>query len=433
MRNDLAECKLVDLWRDLISREDTLVTENGEPLRVIYPGRLNDDRGADFRDAVIALGSLVQQGDIELHVNSVDWDAHGHSQDPVYNNVILHVVLQENGSLTMHRADGELLPTLSLHRYLEKRLQSAPSVLPCSGVAIRNSMKAADILEEAGEARFRQKAAQFQEELTQTDAGQVLYRGILGALGYSKNKIPCTELADLVPLSNLESIARKLPEEDGLRHRQALLFGVAGLLPSQRSGYPVHKNDIYTDTLESLWSELYYRESLPPGSWNLFKVRPLNSPLRRIAGLGYLVWRYRHRGLPVSLLDLITATPAEKVRELTGAFPVNSADYWAEHSDFGLKCSRLSSSLIGANRAGEIIINVLLPFVYNQDNLSRKAIEMFRHYPALPANSIEKHLQKQLGLSKNVVNYACRQQGLIHIYKTLCTQGKCLECRLNNQ
>lgn len=433
MKSNLAEYKLVELWRDLISREDTLVTESGEPLRIVYPGRLNDSRGADFRDAVITNGEEVRQGEIELHVNSGDWEAHGHHQDSAYNSVILHVVLENNSSLTMHRANGELLPTLCLHRYLEKRLRAAVPVLPCSEIGIRYPEKVKQVLDEAGETRFRQKASQFQEELQQHEAGEVLYRAILGALGYSKNKIPCIKLADLVPLSILESLARSLPEEESSLHQQALSFGAAGLLPSRRSVYEGSPKDIYLAALENLWAEYYSRESLPPGSWNLFKVRPNNSPLRRIAALGYLIWRFREKGLLNSLVALVENTAAENGRELAEAFQVNASGYWAGHYDFGLTCSGLSPALIGADRAGEIIVNVLLPFIHAQNVHNLQTLEISRCFPVLSANSIEKHVQHQLGIGKGVINSACRQQGLIHIYKTLCTQGKCTECRLNNQ
>jgi hypothetical protein len=36
----------------------------------------------------------------------------------------------------------------------------------------------------------------------------------------------------------------------------------------------------------------------------------------------------------------------------------------------------------------------------------------------------------QLGLKPGTVNSACRQQGLMHIYQTLCTQGQCEKCDL---
>ena len=45
-------------------------------------------------------------------------------------------------------------------------------------------------------------------------------------------------------------------------------------------------------------------------------------------------------------------------------------------------------------------------------------------------NAIEKHMNNQLGLNSDLVVSARRQQGLIHIYRTLCSQGKCGYCTL---
>jgi len=79
---------------------------------------------------------------------------------------------------------------------------------------------------------------------------------------------------------------------------------------------------------------------------------------------------------------------------------------------------------------------VLLPFtlawsqVTSQRDLERKAVDLYRRYPKLAANSVERHMKHQLGLNNNLVNSAQRQQGLIHIYNTLCTQGRCHCCPL---
>ena len=54
------------------------------------------------------------------------------------------------------------------------------------------------ILDSAGDERFRAKAATFQAALAQGTAAQVLYRGIMAALGYGKNKLPFVELAEKV-------------------------------------------------------------------------------------------------------------------------------------------------------------------------------------------------------------------------------------------
>jgi hypothetical protein len=37
-------------------------------------------------------------------------------------------------------------------------------------------------------------------------------------------------------------------------------------------------------------------------------------------------------------------------------------------------------------------------------------------------------LIRQLGIRNNFVNTARRQQGLLHIYKKYCIQGRCRDC-----
>ena len=93
MANNLTESQIVEIWQRLSMNGTKLTTEDGEPIEIIYPGRINDDQGADFRDAVIATSRGLIKGDIELHVKSSGWQAHRHYLNPVYNRVILHVVM----------------------------------------------------------------------------------------------------------------------------------------------------------------------------------------------------------------------------------------------------------------------------------------------------------------------------------------------------
>ena len=52
--NNLLESQVIEIWQRLLLDRTELITEGGEPIKIVYPGRINDDRGADFRDAVIA-------------------------------------------------------------------------------------------------------------------------------------------------------------------------------------------------------------------------------------------------------------------------------------------------------------------------------------------------------------------------------------------
>ena len=69
-----------------------LLTSSGEMLQIISTGAHNTNQGPDFLLAKIKTGTTTWAGNIELHINSSDWNLHKHSADTNYNNVILHVV-----------------------------------------------------------------------------------------------------------------------------------------------------------------------------------------------------------------------------------------------------------------------------------------------------------------------------------------------------
>jgi len=458
VRVSVSESQIIKIWQHQLLEATELVTEDGEPVRIIYPGRSNDDRGADFRDAVIALGGRVIKGDIEVHIKSSGWQAHRHHRDPIYNRVILHVVMWHDAMSAIHLQNGASIPTLVLDKYtkistcqlpnsacspaiLGKKLPSSPLSLPCFKAAEGLTGDIiAEFLDKAGEERFWAKARRFQADLTQTEAKQCFYQGIMVALGYSKNKTPFLELAHRVPLQALEFMtSSEIADEECLARLQALLLGTAGLLPSGRPNYhSENKSDnAWVDKLERLWTFLNQPEVMPSGAWHLFKIRPNNFPTRRIAAMSHLVLRYREGGISDEILNMIKEIPLSGSHHiLERGLTVTTRGYWATHFDFGLGSRTKKPTLLGTSRAADIVVNVILPFISawselnSQPELEKKALNLYRSYPRLATNAVERHMKHQLGLDSSLVNSAQRQQGLIHIYKTLCTQGKCNCCPL---
>jgi hypothetical protein len=104
------------------------------------------------------------------------------------------------------------------------------------------------ILDAAGDQRFAARVAEFGAMLPGEGADQSLYQGIMRALGYTKNKNAMMELARRMPLGRLRALAsREISDEAYLVRCQALLTGMAGLLPSQRAGYCRGNNGDFQD------------------------------------------------------------------------------------------------------------------------------------------------------------------------------------------
>ena len=437
----LTESGLTEIWQQLPGRTD-LATEEGEPIEIIYPGRCNDDRGPDLRDTVVATRHGLLSGDVEIHTRSSSWWTHQHHLDPHYNQVILHVVFRADTEAATNLQNGRVVPTLALHKFMNGLASStANSSMPCHNLlAHLDSGLLGLFLDNAGRERFFTKAARFEAELARIEASQTLYQGIMGALGYNKNKPPFLELARRLPIQLLETVAQG--EKSGteyLAHQQALLLGTAGLLPSQCSKLsPGKLNDEWLDKLERLWGSYQITEAMAENDWQLFKVRPNNSPARRIVAMSYLLLRYRNEGILQALIEKLRTTPLHIChRELEKALLVITNGYWANHLSAGMPSRLINPTLLGSQRAAEIAVNIILPFISawgrlnSQQALAKKALKLYSGYPRLAVNAVERHMKHQLGISNDSVNSAQRQQGLVHIYRTMCSQGKCTCCPIS--
>jgi hypothetical protein len=437
----IPESRVLELWQGTLKDRTDLQTVTQEPVSIIYPGRLNDGRGADLRDAVIATRCGLQQGDIEIHVNSSDWWAHGHHRDRTYNPVILHVVYHHDAGKETVLQNGLEIPTLALDEYAEA--QAERRITSAFTPIIRSSCRADTaviirFLDEAGEARFNAKAVVFHNEITLSEPAQALYRGIMTALGYSKNKVPMAELARVVPLRELEGlIAGDEPDEICRLKLQSRLLGAAGLLPGRRvkESPPRHAPDELEIKLEQLWKENGGTPQMSVSDWQFFKVRPGNYPTRRIAAMSVLLVRYRKTGILDGLKTIIRNTVEGSSKALEESLLVDADEYHSQDTGAALHLER---SLLGKERAAEIIINVLLPFfaayfhLTARPDLAGKMLDVFSRYRAPAENSLEKHMRKQLGITPATVAAARWRQGLLHIYKTWCTQGICDRCPIHD-
>ena len=294
------------LWREQRLAARPLPADDGSRIQVIFPGWPNGDRGPDFHGAMLATeeGRLLQ-GDVELHIHARDWRHHGHDRDPAYDKVVLHVAWRGGAeSPGAQTAAGSRVPTVCLEGLLDLPVEvlllagQAPEAdpRPCVRHGAPDQRSMAAILDREGEKRFLGKAAALAGDAAAMGPEQALYRALLEALGYSKNREPFSKLAERLPLEVLRGLVAGKPPGQRQSLLQALLFGAAGLLPSQR-GLEVEVAPEVQE-LEGLWAS-YGARGPAPWMWQFFRVRPENGPPRRIAAAAALVERF----LPSGLVD----------------------------------------------------------------------------------------------------------------------------------
>ena len=413
----------------------SLITDAGAKLQIVHPGRPHNGSGCDFKDAVFTIDGQRITGNIEIHVKSSHWYSHGHHSDPKYNDVALHITMWQDSPSPAKLENGKIIPTVCLSHALSdnyiklSELQNHPPPL-CPHADYSNSETLRNSLTIAGEKRFATKIDAFKRELGQEKAGQVLFRGITRAVGYSQNTEPCEELSSRLRLSLLEEV-----KPDTLAARQALLLGTAGLLPLQRlvvQSNAIRENE--AKELDELWKTNGITQKMKEGDWCFYRVRPDNFPTRRLIALSYILTRYRKSGLLHGMVNLVSKAPqgAER-RWLEDGISVAGQGYWANHLDFGMP-KRRSSALLGQERATNIIINVVLPFAYAWGEaaaklkLKVKTAEIYSRYPGLGDNELTRYMKQQLRIRQGCNLSACQQQGLIHIFKNNCRTRNCPTC-----
>jgi hypothetical protein len=415
------------LWQSCQGRH--LVADTGEPLYIVFPGRISNRGGCDFKDAVFMLNRRTVCGDIEVHVKSSQWQGHRHNRDPKYNGVALHVVWQRDSQAITRLQNGKTIPTIFLGSFIagspDEALPSGLSSVCPSAAKLFHTDITDTLLITAGVKRFKIKVTLFRKTLRNKEsADQVLYRGIARALGYTQNAESCQTLAQRLPL-------HELSREPAVYYYQSLLLGQAGLLPSQR-----HRRvkDRTANRLENIWRSAGIAGSMKETDWCFFRVRPDNFPTRRLIGLGYLIARYHGPGLASGIIDLIKQAPAGREHcWLENGLAVMVPGYWQNHADFGIPTSR-NSAVIGFEKASAIVINTILPFAAalgNMDSdfkLKKTACEIYNRYPGRGDNELTLYMKQQLGIRPDTRLSACQQQGLIHLFNTFCRRRNCNKC-----
>jgi hypothetical protein len=145
-----------------------------------------------------------------------------------------------------------------------------------------------------------------------------------------------------------------------------------------------------------------------------------------------LLKRYEGRGLLQGLKRLAGNAQVKAAKNLTDSLQVNEDCYWSRHWDFG-QSNQTPMALIGKGRAGEIAINVILPFFtaltrHDKDTrLENKVLNTYLRYPASPSNELTRYMSGVLLSRREVKLSACLQQGLMRLYHRYCRAKDC-EC-----
>lgn len=408
------------LWQFQQFNKSLLRTTNQEPIRVLKTGILNTNAGPDFSQARIQIGEIEWAGNIEIHSKSSDWNSHNHQFDGAYNNVILHVVWENDKPIV--RADGSEIPTLELKPLTDttllqkyQLLLTNKSVIPCAP-QFKDVSDLARIatLDKVLTKRLIQKSTIVEEllEENQGDWEETAYQLLAKNFGFKLNSEAFLRLAKNLPLKVLQK------HRDNLTQIEAILFGQSGLLT---------ETDDYSKKLIQEYDFLGAKYSLKAqmlGSheWKLLRTRPANFPTIRIAQLAKLI------SLQKSFFSVFTQT--ESIEDLRKTLQIKQSEYWQEHYHFGKALGKKMNGL-GKDSIDNLLINTVIPLLtcYSQkmDNQAYmdRAIAFLESFPSESNHIID--MWKNLGLE---IKTAFDAQASIELYNNFCNQKKCLQCNI---
>lgn len=467
------------VWNDQLLKTGELKTTGGQSLEVIFPGYWNFGSGPDFKSAAIRIDGALHEGDVELHVYGADWKMHGHSDNNEYDNVILHVFMWKGRGrkpiLEKTAPDKKNLSRphifeLELKDYLKQGILQLNEQLDFDSYPLLNQFnyglchrplarlpqeKFAELLKSAGDARIQTKMDRFHDRVIIKGYEQTFYEGVAEAMGYPSNKQPFRTLAENVPLADLKKLVpAKAPYGDKVKHIQAVLFGVSGLidfanLPKGKSA----KDRAYFSDLKTTWNrhrKLFKDRLMERKDWKFGKMRPANFPYRRVAALSHLIARHWDTGLFADTLECLKSTlPIALEKGYTGAtrnkilhfFCLEADDPWAwRYTPDGKKLAK-KQQLVGPDRSREITINIVLPIglIYARASKSAplvKALSLLFQTKIRPTDNkwIRFMSHYILGDKERLLKELdCDQktQGLMQIYQDYCTrnQNNCLQCK----
>jgi len=410
------------LWRTKRFHLDDLLSTEGEILQIVDFGKHNHHAGPDFLEAKVQVGETLWAGNVEIHVNASEWMAHKHQENKAYDNVILHVVLEEDQPI--YRSTGERIPCLELRKRIPtkvikiyQKIVHNEHWIPCQHhfytvPTITKNLWLDRLLVE----RIEQKTIQIAEQLANSNHAweSIFYQTLARNFGVKINAEPFELLARSTPLNLFAK------HKNNLFQIEALLFGQAGLLTKTFE-------DTYPNALQKEYQFLQKKYNLQPikaESWRFMRLRPANFPSIRIAQFATLIYQSTH--LFSKILE------AETIKDLEKLFKVSLSDYWLTHYVFDKASAKRKKSL-GKHTIHLLIINTIVPFLFLYG--THKSIAAYRDKALrfLEALAPEKNsIIEQWKILGMELDSAYQTQALLQLKNEYCSKKRCLECSIGN-
>lgn len=396
-------------------------TTQGEKILLIDSGTHNFNSGPDFFNARLKIGEQLWAGNVELHTKASDWYFHQHEKDRNYDNVILHVVWEND--VEVKRYNKTPIPALSLRSLVDKELLKAYQKLFAYSKSWINCEKNFELIddftlrhwqERLYLERLEEKSMLVQELLEKSGNNweAVLFQMLAKNFGLNLNGDAFLSMAQSLDFLVIQKIS-----QNNLQ-LEALLLGQSGLLEKQL-------NIPYFNQLKKEYKYLSHKYSLINSGVirpKYFRLRPDNFPNIRLSQLASLY--AKHQNL---FSELIASKSLKGINEI---LDVETSKFWNTHFTFPKKHKERRKALSNAFRE-LVVINTIIPlrFCYSRAIGSDEVEDLLFLMEQMPAenNKIIQNFQK---LQENCVQNSLQSQAMVQLKKVYCEANKCLDCAI---
>ncbi|MCS3868059.1 hypothetical protein J3D55_000975 [Chryseobacterium ginsenosidimutans] len=411
----MTEKLLQYLWNYKVFKHFDFKDLEGNSVEIIDFGKWNTNSGPDFLTAKIKINNITFAGNIELHIKSSDWIFHNHSQDPNYQNIILHVVFQND--IEIDELKNKNIPTLELRTHIDEnilwkyeKLISGNQFIPCENIFNPNKIPI-NFHEENVLKKLEEKSLELEKSLEQfkNNFEAVLFHSLAYSFGLKVNAFIFKQIAESIDFNTINKIRQNET------HLEALFFGISGWLENpQDEQMEIWKREFDFMKAKFNISDVIIRPKF-------LRLRPPNFPTIRLSQLANLY--HQHQSL---FSKIINSKNSEELFEIFKN--VKASEYWDHHFNFG-KISKIDQPKILSKDFIELIIlNTILPLKYtyhkyHNEEIADEILNFYRNIPAEKNSVIDDW--KKLGLKFKT---ALESQSLIYHFKNSCEEKNCLNC-----
>ncbi|QTY27474.1 DUF2851 family protein [Flavobacterium sp. CS20] len=414
------------IWQyQKFQHKEALKTNQGEILQILSVGQHNQHQsGPDFFNAKIKIDDQIWAGNIEIHLKSSDWYAHQHQKDSAYDNVILHIVWEDD--VEVYRADNTIIPSLSLKEKVDSEVfKRYEQLLKVKSQQLNCEKNFADFddfvlqnwLERLFIERLERKSNLILKLLNQSQNNweAVLFQLLCKNFGLNVNGTAFLQMAKSIPY---KVIAK---HHQNIEDLEALLLGQSCLLE-------IDTEEQYIKNLQDRYRYLKHKYQLAAVDEKpqFFRLRPDNFPSLRLAELAEV-----YHQQPQLFQDIISVKNKKDIYKL---FDIELSEFWKTHYSL-TKQSKPKTKRLSQNFVDLLIINTIIPLKFCYQKHTTNELSNDKLFELVSSLKPERNRKVDVfeNLRPKTNQNALHSQALLQLKTEYCDKNYCLKCHLGKR